>query len=87
MSNEFPYYTVTEAAAKARESYNTIRRRIDAGVMKTLNTAAGILIEKSELERYLATRGSKSISGRSYYRSAHFATNEVKGVENEPQEK
>ena len=85
MNDDFPYYTVTEAAAKARESYMTIRRRIEAGVIRTLNTSAGFLIEKTELDRYLTVRGSKE-EGRSYYRSSHFNIDDEEGVSDEGKE-
>lgn len=73
MNKAFPYYTITQAAAKAEESHQTLRNRISAGVVKSIATPIGRLITANELSNYLIRRGSKE--GRGFYRAEDLITN------------
>lgn len=66
MGDEFPYLTMSQAAAMADESYFTIKNRIKSGVIKSIKTPVGNFIHKDEMTSYLKRRGAKT--GRGYYR-------------------
>lgn len=76
MNADFPYYTVFEAAVKSEESIGTIRNRIRAGLIKTIETPVGMLITVEELNSYLNRRGPKSKRG-------YFRRDEITPIESE----
>jgi hypothetical protein len=66
MGDDFPYYTMTQAAEIAAESFFTIRNRIRSGVIEVVKTPLGTFIHKDVMNAYLKRRGPKN--GRGYYR-------------------
>ena len=59
MYEDFPYVSISEAAKAANESFVTIQKRINDGIIKAAKASAGIYIRKEELAKYLRVRGPK----------------------------